>query len=210
MPCADSPLRVKGVFSQTLEVLPADNTQLPALSGTAPTAECKALPLPKAACIQWLMWEIKVHPLPPTPDNSEGSSLLQSSLWGQLRSPLRLLCRLTFPSVHPASFPSLPSHKRHLTPESFLINSLHLISISDPASQGTPPAKQTCDLLLTERIWQEWWAIMSVIKLHKTVTSIWQADSPPCWLSWRWLRCCEPFYGGAHAARNWGRSQVYS
>lgn len=55
--CPDSTLRMKDVFSQTLEVLPADSTQLPAPSGIATTAECKALLLPKAACIQQLMME---------------------------------------------------------------------------------------------------------------------------------------------------------
>ena len=36
----------------------------------------------------------------------------------------------------------------------------------------------TCGLLQTSRIWQQWWAVMSIIILHKTVTSDQQ------WLSW--------------------------
>lgn len=76
--------------------------------------------------------------------------LLQSSLWDQLRSPLRLLCRPTgcnfLFSCLPVVFPSFP--QLSLDPKVTLIHSLDLISISDPASQGIQPAKQTCDLLL--------------------------------------------------------------
>ena len=45
--------RMKGVFSQALEVLSADSTQLPAPSGIVSTAEYKALHLPKAAYIHY-------------------------------------------------------------------------------------------------------------------------------------------------------------
>lgn len=41
---------------------------------------------------------------------------------------------------------------------------------------------RTCDLLLTNRIWQRRWAIQSMMKLHETVTSVRlgpvSADSP--------------------------------
>lgn len=141
---------MKGVFSQALEVLLADSTQLPAPLRIVSTAEYKALHLPKAAYIHYWCGGQRFILLPPIPDNSEGSPPLQSSLWDQLRSPLRLLCRPTgcnfLFSCLPVVFSSFP--QLSLDPKVPLIHSLDLISISDPASQGIQPAKQTCDLLL--------------------------------------------------------------
>lgn len=137
---------MKGVFSQDLEVLLADSTQLPAPSRIVSTAEYKALHLPKAVYIHYWCGGQRFILLTPIPDNSEGSSCFRA-LYGISWGPHwdffadqqdATSCFLAFPS-----FPQLS-----LDPKVTLIHSLDLISISDPASQGIQPAKQTCDLLL--------------------------------------------------------------
>lgn len=78
---------------------------------------CPSLPLPRAACIQWLVLHvgrgrrrsIKSQQLPASRrDNSEGSSQGQNSQWDQLSvccDPIA--CSLTFPSALSCFCPSL-------------------------------------------------------------------------------------------------------
>ena len=58
------------------------------------------------------------------------------------------------------------------------------------------------DLILTNRIWQRWWDVFSLIISHKIVSSALQAHSLSCWLYWSKLPCFDLPCGEVHMARN--------
>ena len=83
---------------------------------------------------------------------------------------------------------------------------IHTLCNTLPMSVG-----RTCDLLVTNRMWQKWWTVTLVISPFKIVNSIFSADSPFYCLQWSKL----PYWGGPHGkklraasgqqpARNWG------
>lgn len=119
----------------------------------------------------WCWRQYRFTLLPPTPDNSRVLHASELSVRSaEVSTKISLQTNFSLCACCFLLFLSLPFPKDHLTPRSlsfaFPASNLHL--------RACFPGNPTCKIdlwLASNRIWQEWWTLLTVIELCKIVTS---------------------------------------